>query len=61
LPQEVIMSGLTPNPRVVMGDNLDGSMSLSPSTQPNDVYLPSTPEPVSRHSSVGTLRVVTND
>ena len=61
LPQEVIMSGLTPNPRVVMGDNLDGSMSLSPSTQPSDVYLPSTPQVVSAHSSLGALKVATND
>lgn len=61
LPQEVIMSGLTPNPRVVMGDNLDGSMSLSSGTQPSDVYWPSTPQAVSANSSLGALRVVTNN
>ena len=44
LPQEVIMSGMTANPREVMGDNLDGSMTMAPSVEPNDIYTPSTPQ-----------------
>ena len=43
LPQEVIVAGMTANPREVMGDNLDGSMTTSPSLSPNDVYTQSTP------------------
>ena len=62
LPQEVILSGLTPNPRVVMGDNLDGSMTFAPSTLPSDVYVPSTPQAVSAFSSIGgALKLATND
>ena len=34
---------MTANPRVVMGDNLDGSMTTSPSLDPNDVYTQSNP------------------
>jgi hypothetical protein len=43
LPQEVIVAGMTANPREVMGDNLDGSMTTSPSVSPNEVYTQSTP------------------
>ena len=43
LPQEVIVAGMTANPREVMGDNLDGSMTTSPSLNPSDVYTQSTP------------------
>ena len=43
LPQEVIVAGMTANPREVMGDNLDGSMITSPSLNPSDVYTQSTP------------------
>ena len=55
------MSGLTPNPRVVMGDNIDGSMTLAPSTLPSDVYVPATPQTVSAYSSAGSLKLVTNE
>ena len=51
LPQEVIVAGMTANPRVVMGDNLDGSMTTSPSFNPNDVYTPSKPT----YTSAGSL------
>ena len=43
LPQEVIVAGMTANPREVLGDNLNGSMTTSPSLNPNDVYTPSAP------------------
>jgi hypothetical protein len=43
LPQEVIMAGLTANPREVLGDNIDGNQAQSPSLKPNEVYTPSTP------------------
>ena len=43
LPQEVIVAGMTANPRVVLGDNIDGSMTTAPSLKPNEVYTPSTP------------------
>ena len=51
LPQEVIVAGMTANPREVMGDKLDGSMTTSPSFNPNDVYTPSTPT----YTSAGSL------
>jgi hypothetical protein len=51
LPQEVIVSGMTANPREVMGDQIDGSMTTSPSFNPNDVYTPSTPT----YTSAGSL------
>lgn len=43
LPQEVIMAGMTANPRVTMGDNIDGAMTPSGSLQPNEIYTPSEP------------------
>ena len=43
LPQEVIMAGLTANPREVLGDRIDGNQTQSPSLKPNEVYTPSTP------------------
>jgi hypothetical protein len=51
LPQEVIVSGMTANPREVMGDQIDGSMTTSPSFNPNDVYTPSKPT----YTSAGSL------
>ena len=43
LPQEVIVAGMTANPREVLGDNLDSNQAPSHSLQPNDVYTPSEP------------------
>ena len=43
LPQEVIMAGMTANPREVLGDQIDGNMAPSYNLNPNDVYTPSTP------------------
>ncbi len=43
LPQEVIVAGITANPREVLGDNLDSNQAPSHSLQPNDVYTPSEP------------------
>ena len=42
LPQEVILSGMTANPREVLGDNLDNYSASSGHLDPNDVYSPST-------------------
>ena len=42
LPQEVIMAGLTANPREVLGDHIDGNVT-SGSFDPSEVYTPSTP------------------
>ena len=47
LPQEVIVSGMTANPREVMGDMIDGNQAPSHNLQPNDVYTPSFPTAVS--------------
>jgi hypothetical protein len=43
LPQEVIVAGMTANPREVLGDNIDGNQAPSHNLQPNDVYTPSMP------------------
>lgn len=43
LPQEVIVAGMTANPREVLGDNIDGHQAPSYNLQPNDVYTPSEP------------------
>ena len=43
LPQEVIMAGLTANPREVLGDMIDGNQAPSHNLQPSDVYTPSAP------------------
>ena len=44
LPQEVLMAGMTANPREVMGDNLDGNMaSVNGTFDPSQVYTPSEP------------------
>jgi hypothetical protein len=63
LPQEVIVSGMTANPREVMGDNLDGSMTTSPSFNPNDVYTPSEPTYTSAASlpSSSSLKLVEDE
>ncbi len=42
LPQEVILAGLTANPRIVLGDHLDGN-ATSGAFNPSDHYTPSTP------------------
>lgn len=44
LPQEVIMAGMSANPRKVLGDNLDGNVTMSPALEPNDIYTPSAPQ-----------------
>jgi hypothetical protein len=63
LPQEVIVSGMTANPREVMGDNLDGNMTTSPSFNPNDVYTPSEPTYTSAASlpSSSSLKLVEDE
>ena len=43
LPQEVIVAGMTANPREVLGDMIDGNQAPSHNLQPNDVYTPSEP------------------
>ena len=43
LPQEVIVAGMTANPREVLGDMIDGNQAPSHNLQPNDVYTPSKP------------------
>ena len=43
LPQEVIVAGMTANPREVLGDMIDGNQAPSHNLQPNDVYTPSVP------------------
>ncbi len=43
LPQEVIMAGMTANPRLVLGDAIDGNQAPSYVLKPNDVYTPSIP------------------
>ena len=43
LPQEVIVAGMTANPREVLGDRIDGNQAPSHDLQPNDVYTPSKP------------------
>ena len=43
LPQEVIVAGMTANPREVLGDNIDGNQAPSYNLQPNEVYTPSEP------------------
>lgn len=43
LPQEVILSGMTANPREILGDNVDGNMMPAAPFDPNEVYTPSTP------------------
>ena len=59
LPQEVIVAGMTANPREVMGDNIDGSQSTSHNLNPNEVYTPSTPTYSSAYSKPqGALEVV---
>lgn len=62
LPQEVILAGMTANPREVLGDHVDGYISTATPLQPNEVYTPSTPQA----SSVGsipkyTLKPINND
>ena len=62
LPQEVIVAGMTANPREVMGDQIDGSMTTSPSFNPNDVYTPSTPTYTSAISMPkGEVKVVEDE
>ena len=59
LPQEVIVAGMTANPREVLGDNIDGSQALAPSINPNEVYTPSTPTYSSAYSQpTGSLSIV---
>ena len=45
LPQEVIVAGMTANPRreALLGDQIDGNQAPSHNLQPNDVYTPSEP------------------
>lgn len=61
LPQEVILSGMTANPREVMGDNLDGRMTLAPSVEPNDIYTPSTPQTFGAGSIPSAKVEIVND
>ena len=59
LPQEVIVAGMTANPREVLGDNIDGNQSHSLSLNPNEVYTPSTPTYSNAYSQpTGSLNVV---
>ena len=61
LPQEVIMAGLTANPREVLGDNIDGNQTQSPSLEPNEVYTPSTPTYYSGYSQPKYKLEIVND
>ena len=59
LPQEVIVAGMTANPREVLGDQLDGYQAQAPSMDPNEVYTPSTPSYSSAYSQpTGNLNIV---
>ena len=59
LPQEVIVAGMTANPREVLGDNIDGNQAHTPSMNPNEVYTPSTPTYSSAYSQpTGNLNIV---
>ncbi len=59
LPQEVIVAGMTANPREVLGDNIDGNQSHSLSLNPNEVYTSSTPTYSNAYSQpTGSLNVV---
>ena len=59
LPQEVIVAGMTANPREVLGDNIDGNQAHSQSLNPNEVYTPSTPTYSNAYSQpTGSLNVV---
>ena len=59
LPQEVIVAGMTANPREVLGDNIDGNQTIAPSINPNEVYTPSTPTYSSAYSQpTGSLSIV---
>ena len=62
LPQEVIMAGMTANPRMVLGDQLDEHQAPSHNLQPNDVYTPSTPTAYSVWSQPkGDVKVIADD
>ncbi len=61
LPQEVIMAGLTANPREVLGDRIDGNQAQSPSLDPNDVYTPSTPTYFSAFAQPKAKLEIVND
>ena len=60
LPQEVIVAGMTANPREVLGDNIDGNQTIAPSVNPNEEYTPSTPKTYSSAYSqpTGSLSIV---
>ena len=59
LPQEVIMAGMTANPRLVLGDAIDGNQAPSYNLKPSDVYTPSVPMYYSAFSQpTGKLEVV---
>ena len=59
LPQEVIVAGMTANPRVILGDNVDGDQAQSPSVDPNEIYTPSAPSYSSAYSQpTGNLYIV---
>ena len=62
LPQEVIMAGMTANPREVLGDQLDEHQTPSHNLQPNDVYTPSEPTAYSVWSQPkGDVKVMGDD
>ena len=61
LPQEVIMAGLTANPREVLGDRIDGNQTQSPNLKPNEVYTPSTPTYSSAFSRPKDKLEIVND
>ena len=59
LPQEVIVAGMTANPREILGDAIDGNQAPSYNLQPNEVYTPSEPAYNSAFSRpTGKLEIV---
>ena len=61
LPQEVIVAGMTANPREVLGDNIDGNQTIAPSVDPTEVYTPSTPTYSSAYSQPKSKLETVND
>ena len=61
LPQEVIVAGMTANPREVLGDNIDGNQTIAPSVDPTEVYTPSTPTYSSVYSQPKSKLETVND
>jgi hypothetical protein len=61
LPQEVIVAGMTANPREVLGDRIDGNQSQASGLKPNEVYTPSTPTYSSAYSQPKSKLETVND